>query len=202
MGFISKLRARRAAKKGQDPSKANETVLANDDIDSIVNSSSSASCASNGDSGFKKKLKKLSSFAVTDVTMDHLPDLVLELETSRDTSSKQSGRALKMLFALSEPAASQTRIDMVAREEGRLVSALLNFLVRCSRKSSEQYLTLLVLNNISIPTESKRVSSLLPLSFTSPNVIIARLRILSMPCFSLGRCYDVWWREGLVRTLI
>eukprot|EP00980_Cylindrotheca_fusiformis_P010331 scaffold2299_cov131-Cylindrotheca_fusiformis.AAC.18 len=164
MGFINKLKARRAAKKGKEHAKENIPNLASD-IDSIAKSysaassiaksSSAASSSSNGDTSFRKKLKKLSSLAVSDVTMDHLPDLILELETSQNPSSKQSSRALKLLFALSEPKESQHRIDMVAQEEGRLVDALFGFLVRCA-PSSEQYLTLLVLNNICIPEENKR----------------------------------------------
>ena len=47
---------------------------------------------------------------------------------------------------------------MVRQDGGRLVPALLGFLRRCERGSSEQYLALLVLNNISIPSDNKRVS--------------------------------------------
>ncbi len=38
-----------------------------------------------------------------------------------------------------------------------LVPTLLHFIKRCKRNSNEQYLALLVLNNISIPLENKRV---------------------------------------------
>ena len=41
-----------------------------------------------------------------------------------------------------------------------LIPALLSFLKRCPRDSSEQYLTLLVLNNLSIPTQNKRLIAL------------------------------------------
>ena len=64
-----------------------------------------------------------------------------------------------MLFALSENASDSTnRIEMVTSADGELVPVLLDFLERCEQGSSEQYLTLLVLNNISIPSENKRVS--------------------------------------------
>jgi hypothetical protein len=189
MGFIGKLRARRAAKKGQAQTKANASILVNHDGDSIVKSSSYASSSSNADSGFKKRLKKLSSFRSADA-MDHLPDLILELEATQETSSSQSSRVLKMLFSLSEPAESQNRIDMVAQEEGRLVPALLNFLVRCARNSSEQYLTLLVLNNISIPAETKRVSSLPTCTFC-----VRQLLILECPAYSF--CFAVFMLRPL-----
>jgi hypothetical protein len=180
MGFIGKLRSRRAAKKGKAQTKANASILVNHDKDSLVKASSNASSSSNADSGFKKRLKKLSSFRAADVTMDHLPDLILELESAQETSSSQSSRVLKMLFSLSEPAESQNRIDMVAQEEGRLVPALLNFLVRCAPKSSEQYLTLLVLNNISIPAQTKRVSLLPTCTFC-----VRQLLILECAAYSL-----------------
>ena len=41
-----------------------------------------------------------------------------------------------------------------------LIPALLSFLRRCPRDSSEQYLSLLVLNNLSIPQSNKRIIAL------------------------------------------
>lgn len=55
------------------------------------------------------------------------------------------------------PSQEQNRIQMVREADGKLVPVLLSFLQRCERSSSEQYLTLLVLNNISIPCENKRL---------------------------------------------
>lgn len=49
---------------------------------------------------------------------------------------------------------------MVQVENGQLVPTLFNFLRRCSPGSSEQYLALLVLNNISIPADNKRLIAL------------------------------------------
>lgn len=61
-----------------------------------------------------------------------------------------------MLFSLSEH--QENRPDMVSASG--LVPELLSFLERCERGSSEQYLALLVLNNISIPRENKRAVAL------------------------------------------
>lgn len=91
-------------------------------------------------------------------TMDMVHELVDDLATSTDTSGHQAARALRMLFALSEHASnSENRIAMVREADGQLVPVLLEFLRRCKRTSSEQYLALLVLNNVSIPSENKRI---------------------------------------------
>jgi hypothetical protein len=91
--------------------------------------------------------------------LDHLPDLILDLKTAVDTAHERSVGALRKLFALSEHSESNNRIKMVHGENGALVPTLLYFLDRCARKSPEQFLSLLVLNNISIPMENKRVST-------------------------------------------
>jgi hypothetical protein len=93
-------------------------------------------------------------------TMEMLPDLIRVLQISKETSSDTPARALRLLFALSEHGHTENRTEMVRVHGGRLVPSLLGFLERCQRSSSEQYLTLLVLNNISIPTENKRVSTI------------------------------------------
>ena len=108
------------------------------------------------------------------VTLEHLPDLILDLESAVATSAEQSARALRMLFALSEHAQdgnrnqeggpgieyNRNRIEMVHSntEDRPLVPVLFQFLLRCQPNSSEQHMALLVLNNISIPPENKRVS--------------------------------------------
>ena len=89
-------------------------------------------------------------------SLDHLPDLILDLKTAVDTAHERSVGALRQLFALSE-FDPNIRVEMVHAEDGALVPALLYFLDRCARKSPEQFLSLLVLNNISIPMENKRV---------------------------------------------
>ena len=95
-----------------------------------------------------------------EATMDMLPELVEHLATSVDTSGETPARALRMLFSLSENAETDNRTEMVREAGGMLVPELLDFLKRCERGSSEQYLALLVLNNISIPSESKRLIAL------------------------------------------
>jgi hypothetical protein len=91
----------------------------------------------------------------------------LSAESSPDPSSEPPSRALRSLFSLSEHASShKDRVAMVqwkSQNEGdpsSLVPALLDFLSRCQRDTSEQYLAMLVLNNISIPHENKRCIAL------------------------------------------
>lgn len=90
--------------------------------------------------------------------MEQLPAFILDLEHEVKTSSRKAAKALRGLFALSEHADTDNRRQMVREENGSLVPVLLKFLSRCAPKSSEQYLALLVLNNISIPSENKKVS--------------------------------------------
>ena len=121
-------------------------------------------------------------------TLALVPGLVRDLETAPTASGDVPARALRTLFSLSEhgggggggstihgsnggsgggnktPSESENnRTAMVRQDGGRLVPVLLGFLRRCERGSSEQYLALLVLNNISIPSDNKRVSSVLDL---------------------------------------
>jgi hypothetical protein len=91
-----------------------------------------------------------------DSDMDMLPSLVEDLATSDDTCGDKPARALRILFSLSEH--QDNRTDMVSASD--LVPELLSFLKRCERGRSEQYLALLVLNNISIPRENKRAIAL------------------------------------------
>ena len=114
-------------------------------------------------------------------SMALIPGLVRDLETAATASGDVPARALRTLFSLSEhgggnngggggsttnggsggktPSESESnRTAMVRQGGGRLVPVLLSFLRRCERGSSEQYLALLVLNNISIPSDNKRVS--------------------------------------------
>jgi hypothetical protein len=86
----------------------------------------------------------------------------LSSQSSPDPSSEAPSRALRSLFTLSEHASShQDRVTMVQWQPPNddsmsLVDALFDFLQRCERDTSEQYLTMLVLNNVSIPNENKR----------------------------------------------
>jgi hypothetical protein len=149
-----------AKKKKKTDQVSTETTTSQPQL--VVNASSSSSSDKNNvnskDTKQEKKVKLQISIPDDEPTMEHLPDLILDLETAVETSADRPARALRMLFALSEHGHTDNRTEMVTAENGRLVSALLTFLTRCDRKSSEQYLTLLVLNNISIPSENKRVS--------------------------------------------
>jgi hypothetical protein len=130
--------------------------------------------------------KHLSIKSELHVTLEHIPDLILDLESAVETSAKRPSKALRTLFFLSQQSGGPTetnpnrnRIEMVHRfnctdqnnrrdefysniHTGALVPALLRFLKRCKHNSNEQYLSLLVLNNISIPLENKRVRELWP----------------------------------------
>jgi hypothetical protein len=109
----------------------------------------------------KKHKKKHDSSNNIKPTLDMVPSLIQDLENATDTASEIPARALRLLFQLSEQqtattsTADSTRIAMVQSYNKALVPALLSFLQRCERGSSEQYLCLLVLNNISIPMANK-----------------------------------------------
>eukprot|EP00984_Skeletonema_dohrnii_P002431 scaffold836_cov77-Skeletonema_dohrnii-CCMP3373.AAC.5 len=131
----------------------------------------------------KKLLAKLASSQSPSIQF--LPEYVAALTEvhSPDTSADLPSRALRALFSLSEHKESHgVRVAMVRdgvvdkqqqqagggtggnnknnninnqKSAGTLIPALLTFLQRCPKDSSEQYLTLLVLNNLSIPMENK-----------------------------------------------
>lgn len=95
------------------------------------------------------------------VTLDHLSDLILDLEKAVTVGAKRPLRALKMLLALSTnhtKSTCETRMEMVRSENARLVPVLFQFLNRCTVPSKEHTLTLLILGNLSIPQPNKRVS--------------------------------------------
>lgn len=116
-------------------------------------------------------IDKLQTIITPEATpsIDHLAYYIqaLSASISPNPSGDLPARALRSLFTLSELSTNkQQRIDMVRGsptdkdKEASLIPALLNFLQRCPRDSSEQYLTLLVLNNLSIPNENKRTIAL------------------------------------------
>ncbi|OEU12141.1 hypothetical protein FRACYDRAFT_244402 [Fragilariopsis cylindrus CCMP1102] len=121
--------------------------------------------------------------AATVVTLDHVPDLILDLETAVIVNAKRPMRALQMLFKLSSsssgPTSSSntntTRIGMVHQKmidnnDGndneryrygqQLVLTLLKYIKRCTPQSNEHNLALIVLNNLSIPPENKKTIAL------------------------------------------
>jgi hypothetical protein len=92
------------------------------------------------------------------IDIDAVPALLNDLDTAKDTSRDRRARALRKLFALSEhDSFEEYRTKMVRVDNGRLAPVLLGFLERCCKGSREQYLALLVVNNVSIPTENKRL---------------------------------------------
>jgi len=115
----------------------------------------------------KKLLAKLSSQPTPSIQL--LPDYIAALTEvhSKETAGDLPSRALRALFSLSEHAKShEVRVAMVRdgvvsknrpnkKSAGALIPTLLAFLRRCPKDSSEQYLALLVLNNLSIPVENK-----------------------------------------------
>ncbi|EJK64787.1 hypothetical protein THAOC_14445, partial [Thalassiosira oceanica] len=114
-------------------------------------------------------LEALRAAVAEEASMDSMRAYIdcLGDDVSPDTGGDLPSRALRCLFALSESSGSRAeRLAMVGGEFGplgegtggtrALVPALLSFLGRCPRDSSEQYLTLLVLNNLSIPAANKR----------------------------------------------
>lgn len=172
-------------------------------------------------------------------TMKHLPDLILDLETAVETSAQRPARSLHMLFALSEYGHNDNRIEMVRHRnsaidcdnqndlqeyDGKLVPTLLAFLRRCKTTSQEYRMTLLVLNNISIPMENKRVRETMSLAkvssgttlvdYTRTNAECDGFRHLLLRCKSdlsyfvilfhdacfisallLGNCVGLWWSK-------
>ncbi len=134
---------------------------------------------------FDAALNKLQAIMAENASIKHLPHYIAALSPSMspDTSAELSSRALSCLFTLSEVEVSSSsgtslnqqqkqRVDMVhglnhdstntttPEPTTPLISALLSFLLRCPQNSSEQYLTLLVLNNLSIPMQNKRAIAL------------------------------------------
>ena len=98
------------------------------------------------------KISKKIAKSNIEPTLNHVPQLIQDIRMNE--AGDKPAMALRQLFALSEHP-SDNRIEMV---ETDLVPTLLTFLQNSERGSSEQYLTLLVLNNISIPAQNKRVS--------------------------------------------
>jgi len=94
-----------------------------------------------------------------EATITDLPRFIHEIQNCHETYTKKPAKALRSLFALSEDEGFHeiNRIRMAREANGQLVPVLLEFLSRCEPSSSEQYLALLVLNNLCIPKENKRL---------------------------------------------
>jgi hypothetical protein len=91
-------------------------------------------------------------------SIDAVPTYVQDLVSSRDPGGERTSRTLRKLFAVSQIAANpeSRNEDSTGLFNGGLIPALLAFLGRCERGSSEQSTALLILNNLSIPEENKR----------------------------------------------
>ena len=76
-----------------------------------------------------------------------------------DQSSTEIAAALRGLFTLSENSALKSNREALVHDYDKVVPTLLEFLGSeyAQSNSSEQYLALLVLNNVSIPSENKRI---------------------------------------------
>jgi len=165
----------------------NNNEKINHDIDSHSNNDSANNA--NNISVFDAATDEQQATFTEHASMEHLPHYIAALSPSLspDTSVELSARSLSCLFTLSEVDASsssdtlkqqqQQRVDMVngsihdknnngsmnttpTASSTSLIPALLSFLQRCPQNSSEQYLTLLVLNNLSIPMQNKRTIAL------------------------------------------
>lgn len=100
--------------------------------------------------------------SIVPTSIDQLPHLITTLKTCRHTYSKESAQALQTLFAISEHTTLHeiNCIRMIREADSQLVPTLLDFLHRCEPSSSEQYMALLVLNNVSVPKENKKLVGL------------------------------------------
>jgi len=123
----------------------------------------------------KERAARLHDFIRQTPSIDHLAHYIIALSSalSPNPSGDLPSRALSCLFSLSEHSSDkQQRIDMVRsdaaastdiycdKNDTTLIPALLAFVRRCPRNSYIQQLTLLVLNNLSIPSENRRLIAL------------------------------------------
>jgi hypothetical protein len=124
----------------------------------IQSASSNSPVTKQPNNNHKATLKRQKSNEIKEPTLEMVPQFIEDLLCAEETSSHEPASALRSLFALSEHGHTENRSEMVhSSANTKLVPTLLSFLQRCERGSSEKYLTLLVLNNISIPSENKRV---------------------------------------------
>lgn len=158
MGLFSKLSFK--TRRRQVKIECDRTGVESDEGSASVIPSSSLSSSSPIDSSPRGSLHKLKLLRSSDVTIQHLSALIADLEYCLDSKRTKTPKSLKLLFTLSERVESNNRVMMVQGAQERLIPVLLRFLNFCPPKSSEQYLALLILNNISIPAENKRVSCL------------------------------------------
>jgi hypothetical protein len=173
MGFFRRFRRKKQARKARDSLKVSEQTNSSSSREAsprpedltITNEGSSSTNAEPLQLVRSPRSSSSSNSPTTlrlpiedPIDIDAVPALLNDLETAKETSGDRPARALRKLFTLSEhDSLEEYRTKIVRVDDGRLAPVLLGFLERCCKGSSEQYLTLLVLNNVSIPTENKRL---------------------------------------------
>jgi hypothetical protein len=147
-----------ATSREPSPEPEEPTTHSESENSASVGLGSSKNIPTIGTSASIRQLRKLTP--KTPIDIGAVPELLDVLETAKNTSEDGPALALRKLFALSEhDSFEENRTKLVRVDNGRLVPILLSFLERCC-KGSEQYLALLVLNNVSIPKENKRLIAL------------------------------------------
>jgi hypothetical protein len=152
MGLFSRRGSKNDAKNNKKQQQMQEKEAAPPTTNAAATSTSKKKTAKTTAAAPQKVLPKVTS----DPTLENIPQLLADIKSTDDSGDKPA-RALRMLFSLSEHADNSNRTHMVTVAT-QLVPILLEYLQQCARGSSEQYLALLVLNNISIPSPNKRVS--------------------------------------------
>lgn len=123
-----------------------------------ISSSNSKNNRRSSSSSNKKNGKKKHSRSNSPPSMEYVADYIDTLRTSSDTTTDAAATALRALFTLSENSAQKSNREALVHDaHSAVIPTLLDFLSRSARNSSEQYLALLVLNNVSIPAENKRL---------------------------------------------
>ena len=149
MGFFRKFQKKKNGKESKSKDAEEEQQQHNKDV----------AASSNSRRSYLRQ--KSMTKSMDKATMENVPSLIEDLQSVSDTSDEKTLKVLRKLFALSEhqKTRSQDNRTQLVHVHQRLVPALLQLLINCPRGSSEQYLTLLVLNNLSIPDENKHVST-------------------------------------------
>merc|ERR1719354_694053 len=102
---------------------------------------------------------KSSKAAVKPPTLDDIPDLI---ETMLNEKGEKSAAATKRIYELCDVGHKQNRVPMVCSGKWDVLTPLAKCLTQES--GDGRHLACLALNNLSIPTENKRVMALGPAS--------------------------------------
>ena len=143
---------------------------ANEPLNSDYNNNSGHKNKSNNSSRRRHRSKKQHQHWINTHTpsIEFVPDYIDSIRnntisnedpnhTSNDVNNEEAAAALRALFTLSENSSQKSNRTALVHDYHELIPVLLNYLSRSARNSSEQYLALLVLNNVSIPAENKRM---------------------------------------------